>query len=112
MNNSTVAKEDLWADRIKDFQDSSLSRKEWCQMHGIALSTFSYWDRKLRSKDTETYGDPVFARLPSEQEICSGNLSGHAPVTVFLSESIRIEIGPCCPETLIASLLHALKGYA
>lgn len=111
-NAATATKEELWAERIKDFQGSGLSRKEWCQMHEVALSTFSYWNRKLQSGDTETYGDPVFARLPSEQEIYSGTLSGHAPVTVFLSESIRIEIGPCCPQALMASLLHALKGYA
>lgn len=114
MNNNTVAKEDLWADRIKDFQGSGLSRKEWCQMHEISPSTFSYWIRKLQTEsgETETCDDPVFAKLPSEQEIRSGALSEHAPVTIFLSESIRIEISPCCPEVLMTSLLHALKGYA
>lgn len=114
MNNNTIAKENLWADRIKDFQDSGLSRKKWCQIHEISLSTFSYWIRKLQteSAETETCNDPVFAKLPSGQEIRSGALSDHAPVTIFLPESIRIEIGPCCPKVLMTSLLQALKGYA
>lgn len=114
MNSNTISKENLWTDRIKDFQDSGLSRKEWCRMHVIPLSTFGYWIKKLQleSEETQTGDDPVFARLPSEQEICYGALSDHAPITIFISESIRIEIGSCCPQALMTSLLQTLKGHA
>lgn len=31
MNKNTSAKAAVWTGRIRDFQDSALSRKEWCQ---------------------------------------------------------------------------------
>ncbi len=114
MHENLSSKADLWADRISSFQESGLSRKEWCQRNEIPLSTFSYWNRKLQTESLvmESSSDPVFARLPSEQELCSGDHSGKAPVIIRLSEDIRIEIGPDCPDRLMAALLRALKDHA
>ena len=33
MNNNVVLKTDLWAERIHAFQESGLSRKDWCQQN-------------------------------------------------------------------------------
>lgn len=114
MNEILRSKAELWVDRISSFQESGLSRKEWCQQNKIPLSTFSYWNRKLQSESAviEENNDPVFARLPSEQELCSGEHIGKAPVTIRLSEDIRIEIGPDCPDRLVAALFRALKDHA
>lgn len=114
MKKNTAAKAELWTDRIRDFQDSGLSHKEWCQKHEIALSTFHYWSRKLQAgSQAETSCDnPVFAKLPSEQEIHSAALLNHTPVTIFLSETVRVEIAVDCPEGLMASLFRVLMGYA
>ena len=46
-NDNATSKADLWADRIHAFQESGLSRKEWCQQNGIPQSTLGYWIRKL-----------------------------------------------------------------
>ena len=35
MNDKTVAKAAIWAERIRSFQDSGLRRKDWCQQNGI-----------------------------------------------------------------------------
>ncbi len=112
--NNVSIKSALWADRIAAFQEGGLSRKDWCLENGIPQSTFSYWLRKLQAEmpAAEPYTDPIFARLPSEQEICSASAAGHAPVTICLPENIRIEVGADCPTGLMAALLHALKSYA
>lgn len=114
MNDNVTSKSDLWLSRIKDFQESGLSRQDWCRQNGIPQSTFSYWFRKQRSQisDTEEVNTPVFARLPSEQEIQSGYITGDAPVTICLPENIRIKVNADCPPGLMASLLQALKSYA
>ena len=39
-------------------------------------------------------------------------LPGHSPVMIYLSESVRIEIGKDCPCELLGSLIHTLKTYA
>lgn len=113
MNDKTVAKAALWAERIRSFQDSGLQRKDWCQQNGISLSTFGYWCRKLElaGNGTELCKGTVFARLPSEQELRPGSL-GQAPVTICLSRDIRIEINAGCPAGLVSALLCALKCHA
>ena len=113
-NNHTISKSDLWSDRIRSFQESGLSRKDWCQQNEISQSTFSYWIRKIQSEDSEIQfsPDPVFAKLPSEQELQDDTGAGDYPVTILLSENIRIKVGADCPARLLAALLQALKSYA
>lgn len=114
MNENIAEKTKLWADRIRAFQDSGLSRKDWCQQNGIPQSTFSYWFRKQsrQRSDPELRNVPVFAKLPSEREICSDVFTGQSPITIVLSESIRIEMDADCPEERLACVFRALKHYA
>ena len=114
MDENKLTKTELWTKSIQDFRNSCLSRKEWCLEHQIALSTLSYWIRKQAKSviEPEQIIDPVFVRLPSEQEISSDLLSEHAPVTIYLPGNVRIEIGTECPHERMTSLLHTLKAYA
>ena len=110
--NELITKDKLWSSRIQDFQESGLTRKEWCCQNQLPLSTLSYWIRKLNPDRSESVGQqaPVFARLPSESEL-SKTSCDHAPVTFFLN-SIRIEISAGCPTELLTSLVSILKPYA
>ena len=114
MDENELTKTELWTERINDFYSSGLSRKEWCQKHQVSLSTFGYWIRKQAKEPIEPTqtADPVFARLPSGQEISPDFLPGHSPVMIHLSENVRIEIGKDCPCQLLASLIHTFKTYA
>ena len=114
-NDNAVSKADLWADRFHAFQESGLSRKEWCQQNGIPQSTLGYWIRKLQSEasETESASDPVFAKLPSEHELHFSTAgTGTPPVMICLPENIRIEVAADCPARLLTALLQALKNYA
>ena len=113
-NDKRISKAALWADRIHTFQESGLSRKDWCQQNEVPQSTLSYWIRKIQGKatQTESSSDPVFAKLPSEQELRYDAVAGNSPVTILLPENIRIEVDADCPARLMAALLQALKGYA
>lgn len=79
MNDNVTLKSDLWSSRIKDFQESGLSRQDWCQQNGIPQSTFSYWFHKQQSKisDAEEVNPlylPVFLRnSKSDQDISRGS---------------------------------------
>ena len=114
MDDNKISKSDLWADRVHAFQESGLSRKEWCQQNEIPQSTLGYWIRKIQSEapETECISDPVFAKLPSEQELQFNDGTGNHSVTILLPENIRIEIGFDCPAKLLTALLQALKSYA
>ena len=114
MDDNKISKSDLWADRVHAFQESGLSRKDWCQQNEIPQSTLGYWIRKIQSEapETECISDPVFAKLPSEQELQFNAPAGTPPVTILLPENIRIEVGADCPSRLMTALLQALKNYA
>lgn len=114
MNDNVISKADLWADRIQAFQESGLSRKDWCQQNEIPQSTLGYWIRKIQSgiPETEPASIPVFAKLPSEPELQFNAGAGSHSVTILLPENIRIEIGSDCPARLLTALLQALKSYA
>ena len=82
MNDNTISKAGLWADRLLAFQESGLSRKEWCLLNEIPQSTLSYWIRKLQLETTETACslEPVFAKLPwSRRSISVQQLQGNLP---------------------------------
>lgn len=89
-SNNTISKSDLWSDRIQ-------------------------WIRKIRSETSEPQDspDPVFAKLPSEQELQDNAGARNHPVTILLPKNIRIEVGANCPaRQLLTALLQALKSYA
>ena len=113
-NENTTPKEELWKDRIRDFRESGLSRKDWCQQNKIPLSTLSYWIRKSQSEapEAERTSDLVFAKLPSEQELQFHTGTEKHSVTILLPENIRIEVDADCPARLLTALLQALKSYA
>ena len=92
MNDDIISKADLWAYRIHAFQESGLSRKDWCQQNEIPQSTLGYWIRRLQSETpkTECTADPVFAKLPTEQELQFNSPAGTSPITILLPENIRI----------------------
>ena len=114
MDDNKISKTALWAERLHAFRESGLSRKDWCQQNGIPQSTLGYWLRKIQSETlkTECTADPVFAKLPTEQELQFNSPVGTSSITILLPENIRIEVGADCPSRLIAALLQALNTYA
>ncbi len=111
MNND---KQKLWTERVNDFRSSGLTCKAWCDEHQVSSSTMGYWVRKLdRNENESSNPDPVFAKLPSEQELTSkANTSDLAPIRIFISNHVQVEIMPSCPAALLQSLIGALKEHA
>lgn len=93
MDSNVTAKSDFRAKQIRASRESGLSRRDWCLENVVFQSTFDCWFRKLQSADlkTDQGSDPVFVRLPSEQEISSGCAAMHTPAMICLSRNVRIE---------------------
>ncbi len=108
-------KQQLWQSRIEDCQNSPLSAKQWCQENQVAYSTYLYWVRKIKSEAAPEQKvlpqAPVFAQLPSEQDILNVPQRMEAPVSMFLG-TVRIEISSGCPQNLLQSLVEILNRYA
>ena len=107
----------LWSKRIREFQSSGQTRKDWCTEHQIPVSTMAYWIRRLKKEEntssSEEDKEPIFAKLPSESEIAMRDTpEGTAAVTILISGYIRIEASPSCPPELFQILIRTLKENA
>jgi hypothetical protein len=49
----TGSKRAYWQDHIDSWQQSGQSQQRYCQRQGIALATFGYWRRKLKTPRTD-----------------------------------------------------------
>ena len=105
----------LWFDRIQEYQSSGQSCKAWCLEHQISLSTMPYWIRKFK-KDSgmlKSEQEPVFAKLPSEQELSeTSDVTAQTPIQIYISDSIRMDILPSCPSELLHVIIGSLKEHA
>ena len=56
-----------WRELIASFKHSGETRKQFCTRHGIALSTFAWWQSRLRTHSSRmTSESPVFVELMRE----------------------------------------------
>lgn len=73
-----------------------------CRKHQIPVSTMTYWNRRLRTLESESQPELVFAKMPTEQELSTrGAITENIPLRIFITDSIRIEIMPDCPPELL-----------
>ena len=55
----------LWTERLQAFQASGQTCREWCREHQIPVSTMTYWNRRLRTLESESQPELVFAKMPT-----------------------------------------------
>ena len=59
----------LWTERLQAFQASGQTCREWCREHQIPVSTMTYWNRRLRTLESESQPELFFAKMPTEHHI-------------------------------------------
>lgn len=110
---SKEEKSSLWSQRILEFRSSGQTCKGWCQEHQLAVSTMTYWIRKLKKEETTVDAEPVFVKLPSESEIAMRDTAENSvAVSIYISGCVRIEAAPSCPPELFRVLVRTLKENA
>ena len=76
-----------WASDMVDCQNSRLTRKQWCELHGININTFSYRCTRVRhaAKAYEQHNDEEQSRFvmvaPSLQQETEMQEATGEPVT-------------------------------
>lgn len=103
---SSKSKKEFWFHHIERFSHSGLSQKRYCQENGLALSTFSYWKRKLaKRRATQQKFYPLTLQAPPVTS-SAGKGSG---LSLYLgNDKYRIELSeefsPGCLTKLISVL--------
>lgn len=58
---------DQWRELLNEYANSSLKREQFCQDRNLALSTFDYWQRKLKREVSPEQDDAVFIELTPDK---------------------------------------------
>ncbi len=105
-NERQKAKYVFWQKHIRTCRNSKLTQKEYCLKNGLAIQTFGYWKRKIRSKGSNSEKTRFFplAVNPCESVNNSVNLS------LILGEGrFQIEVGENFSEPTLKKLILTLE---
>lgn len=97
----------LWAERIKDFRESDLTMKAWCEKTGHSMDQLKYWVQKYKTKPESTW-------LPVSvlgAESSSSETPPPAPPALTMQiqmGSIRIDVYPGAQPEMLRDVLHVL----
>lgn len=86
---------DEWQTLISQYEQSGLTRKQFCEKQSLALSTFDYWRHKLRQPEEEYGDESVFVALTSG---CGATATDELPwdIELQLGESLFLRLRHRC----------------
>jgi hypothetical protein len=115
------AQEQLWRDRIEAWAGSGQSQQQFCQVHGIAGSSFSRWKVELKRRDEKAEA-AVAARgmqtpetmswtevhLPAQRSTVA-SVPGSGGFEVMLPWGWSVRLGPEFEAESLRRLLSVLE---
>jgi len=102
-----------WTRIVRDQASSGLSVAAFCARHGLAVSTFYPWKRRLASEATQTprAATPAFVEarmVPAERRPVSADDHGGG-VTIVLACGRRVFVAPGFDPRLLLDVLGTLE---
>jgi len=94
-------KEKYWRDQITRWQESGLSRREYCRRENISYWTFRDWLTKVNTAESSK-----LVRVP-RQSYSEKQIDG-APIEIVIQEKISIRIKKGYDVNLLKNLLADL----
>lgn len=99
------SKKEFWRGHITAWKRSGLSQRKYCSHHSLALSSFTYWQRKIKHGKEER---PRFYPLTVTPVTTNGNCMAAALSLFVQKERFRLEIpadfSPALLQKVIATL--------
>lgn len=103
--------EQFWRQHIDNCQASSLSQKDYCCTHGLALATFSYWKRKLQKhenpKSAIFYPLTIAGAGPEVNNRTGNEMSLTLCLSIF-----RLEISGECDADQLRKVIEVLESLS
>jgi hypothetical protein len=100
MNNIQTEKQEIWKQRLSDWQTSGLSQKEFCEKNGLVINTFHYWKRKIDSPSRI----PAFVKINRVEK-------DNGRIIILHPAGVRLIINREVPCKIIMALLAILESY-
>ena len=95
-----VQREKRWSEICREFRDSGMTRRAFCESRGIALSTLGYWLKRL-SETTPTRRTSGLISLGTME------LSKPTVLRIRLGGEVVAELDLPADETVIRDVLRA-----
>lgn len=100
----------MWQGHVDGWQQSGLSQRNYCQRHGLAVSTFQLWRRRLVAERVSSRPGclelvPVPNVLPSEPAVQSGS----AAIVVCVGQ-YRVEVADGARVSTLRCVIDALAA--
>lgn len=107
---SNTSKQKHWENHFSFWRESGLTQRQYCLRQGIAISTFSYWIRKLRKESAEPR-PPRFYPLTVKSSSTPLNKQGfHTGVRLSLSNGkFKIDLAKEFSESTLKKLITILE---
>ena len=87
-----------WHRRVEACRKSGQRVSEWCGEHGISVSTYYSWQRK------------VFQATVSENEVCFAEVSVRTTAASIQCGELRVDIHTGADPETIQAIVRALKS--
>ena len=98
---------ELWRGRLAEQKSSGVSVATFCQERSIAVSTFAYWRRRLRSEDAAPAG---WLALTSDHARTSPTTPfAAAPITLRVG-SVSVDVAAGFDRQLLGEVLGVLEA--
>ena len=89
---------------LEEYESSGLTRREFCQRRGIALTTFDYWRREHAMKPQKQ------ARRPRMVAVAVANAEAGPNFTLSLANGRRIECSWRFADAELARLIRIAES--
>ena len=107
LSKQSKQKETYWQGHILSCKQSGLSQKQYCINHKLALSTFTYWKRKLGRNQQQP---ACFYPLTIQPDTFLVEQNRNPGLRLLLSDTkYQIELEDNFSSTSLKKLLHVLE---
>jgi transposase-like protein len=97
-----------WADWVRLFTRSGQKTREFCRERGLALSTFSYWRRRLREAAARTKAVDSLVEVRTDR--CDRvATAGVAAVRITVSANLCVEVREGTDVAWLAAMICTLS---
>jgi len=99
----------FWRQAVKRQEDSGRSQVGFCADEGLALSTFSYWRRKLAEEGQATLEQTSLVPIEVVPDALGEVTFGQVPFELVLRSGHLIRVPPNFNEAALARLVSVLE---
>lgn len=96
-------KREQWSARVAQWRDSGLSQTAYCREHGLSVSSFGYWRRRLHA----AAGEGVGRVLPI---VVAASPADAASLRVQLPGGVWLHLSDQADPVRVSALVRALRA--